>query len=318
MDDAQRLEALFTDPNYTRKKVELSDGRILSYAEAGNLESPRGGPPILFQFGMMGSSMLAVLFHEELLARDLRLIAVDYPGKGESTPMPHRAVADWAVDMREFCDRVLVGSGSAGSGDHDQIVLFSHSMGAPHALAMLADPVLGPRVAQVTLASPWVLFDDHSRQHNPWYIRAVRRLPPVFANSIVPSVLIGTTTSSLLVFGSVAYWSSQAEGVAIHHVTGYAKHQGSAGSKQMVRMAVTEPAPMVPANSKAPISIFHGSKDGLISSASCEEFARQLRSSGCHDVTLTSVEGAGHDDIMFEENLRPILDSLVVTESNEE
>ena len=37
--NAEALKKLILNPKYTKKKIQLSDGRILSYSECGNLES---------------------------------------------------------------------------------------------------------------------------------------------------------------------------------------------------------------------------------------------------------------------------------------
>ena len=49
-----RLRDLIENPEFTKKKVRLSDGRILSYSECGNIET---GIPVLFCFGLMTSSL---------------------------------------------------------------------------------------------------------------------------------------------------------------------------------------------------------------------------------------------------------------------
>ena len=115
----RKLEALLINPEYTRKIFDLSDGRRLSYSECGNLSI---GLPVLFQFGLMASSLAVMMFHEESIKLGLRIIAVDYPGIGESSSVLGRTLDEWAIDMEEFCEKML---------QYNKIPLLAHSMGAP-------------------------------------------------------------------------------------------------------------------------------------------------------------------------------------------
>src|SRR6186713_587345 len=85
--------------------VELADGRNLGYAEYG----PKDGRPVLFFHGFGTTRIICPpdAGPEEL---GLRLIAVDRPGIGLSTPLPGRRLLDWPRDVAELADRIGVGS----------------------------------------------------------------------------------------------------------------------------------------------------------------------------------------------------------------
>lgn len=112
----------------------LPDGRVLGWSEWG----PLTGRPVLLCPGAATSRWLG--FGAAVLAKTgVRLISVDRPGLGASTPMPQRNLLDWATDIRRFSvARALGGLRAVG-----------FSQGAPFALACAATQV----VEAVTLVS---------------------------------------------------------------------------------------------------------------------------------------------------------------------
>ena len=101
----------------------LADGRRLAWAEWG---PPRGTPVVLCPGAAisrhLGTSARAVA------ALGVRLISVDRPGLGASTPAPGRTLADFAADVGELVE--LRGLGRPA--------LIGNSQGAPFALACAA------------------------------------------------------------------------------------------------------------------------------------------------------------------------------------
>jgi pimeloyl-ACP methyl ester carboxylesterase len=113
--------------------VAVRDGRRLSFAEFGH---PRGAA-VIWMHGTPGARrqipVEARAFAEE---HDLRIIGVDRPGIGSSTPHLYPNILDWTQDLVELCD-VL---------DIDTMRLIGLSGGGPYALAagaVLADRVHG-------------------------------------------------------------------------------------------------------------------------------------------------------------------------------
>lgn len=102
--------------------VAVRDGRRLSFAEFG---APRG-TPLIWMHGTPGARrqvpLEARLFAEE---NDLRIIGLDRPGIGSSTPHLYRDVLDWTGDLAEVCE-VL---------DIDTFRVIGLSGGGPYALA---------------------------------------------------------------------------------------------------------------------------------------------------------------------------------------
>jgi pimeloyl-ACP methyl ester carboxylesterase len=102
--------------------VAVRDGRRLSFAEFG----VPGGSAVIWMHGTPGARrqvpLEARVFADE---HDLRIIGLDRPGIGSSTPHLYRDILDWTGDLVEVCD-VL---------DVDTFRVIGLSGGGPYALA---------------------------------------------------------------------------------------------------------------------------------------------------------------------------------------
>lgn len=105
----------------------LPDGRSLGWAEWG----PPDGAPVVLSPGAATSRRLG--FGADAVEQlGVRLISVDRPGLGVSTPDPGRTFADFAEDMRRFCE--LRGL--------ERPLMVGNSQGAPFALACAVEGVV--------------------------------------------------------------------------------------------------------------------------------------------------------------------------------
>lgn len=118
--------------------VTAPDGRLL----AGSCTGPVDGRPVLFVAGAAtGRSMV---FGAELLAeKGIRLLTMDRPGIGSSTPDPARTIASTAADYRAFVDGVL------GAFDAS-VPVVANSQGGVFALAL----ALSGGASRLVLVSP--------------------------------------------------------------------------------------------------------------------------------------------------------------------
>ncbi|MEU5864173.1 MULTISPECIES: alpha/beta fold hydrolase [unclassified Nonomuraea] len=106
----------------------LPGGRLLGWAEWG----PADGTPVLLSPGAATSRRLGM---GAAAPGDLgvRLISLDRPGLGASTPAPGRTFADFAADVEVFAGRLGLG----------RPAMVGNSQGAPFALACAAAGVVG-------------------------------------------------------------------------------------------------------------------------------------------------------------------------------
>ena len=290
---ARNIEALLVNPEYTRKIFVLQDGRKLSYSECGNIAT---GFPVLFQFGLMASSLAVMMFHIESINLGLRIIAVDYPGIGESSPVLDRTLVGWAVDMDEFCEEMF--------GD-SRIALLAHSMGGTHAISLLSHARLNQRIRSVTLVSPWLPFENST--DTPWFLDVARQLPTVFQDNFIPFFATTMTTSSLSMAGTVAMCSKSAKMFVVQEITGYGKFQGQAGNRQMVRLAL-DPIDIDALPSHISVFVFHGNKDNLVHEGACLQLIESWMD---NSPTFVSFEMADHNTVLANDNLHTILATVV-------
>ncbi len=102
--------------------VAVRDGRRLSFAEYG---APRG-PAIVWMHGTPGSRRQIPLEARAYAAQHgLRIIGIDRPGIGSSTPHLYRDVLDWTGDLELLLDALAV----------DTCRLIGLSGGGPYVLA---------------------------------------------------------------------------------------------------------------------------------------------------------------------------------------
>lgn len=111
-----------------KNRLRLSDGRQLAWYEWG----PLSGYPVIFctGAGMSGSLGFGVSSLSEL---NLRLIAIDRPGLGESDPHEEKTLTTWCQDIREFLLIQKISVPPLGVG---------FSQGAPFAFALAASGLL--------------------------------------------------------------------------------------------------------------------------------------------------------------------------------
>jgi pimeloyl-ACP methyl ester carboxylesterase len=110
-------------------QIALPDGRTVGYADFG----ARGQVPVLWCHGGPGSRLEAQALAP--IARDagLRIVGIDRPGYGRSTPRPGRDIASWIPDALAVLDRLEI----------DRFVAVGISTGGAYALALAS---ISPRV----------------------------------------------------------------------------------------------------------------------------------------------------------------------------
>ena len=80
--------------------ITTPDGRRLAYLEVGD----PNGPLVLHNHGGPSSRLEARLFANSAAKNQLRLLCVDRPGMGQSSPQKSRNYSGWADDLVTIAD----------------------------------------------------------------------------------------------------------------------------------------------------------------------------------------------------------------------
>ena len=105
----------------TARQAQLKDGRRLGFAEYGD---PAGKAVILFH-DLWGNRQLRHPDDSILTRLGIRLIGLDRPGYGLSTPKPQRSLMDMVDDVMLLTKALQI----------DRFAVLGYSAGAPYALA---------------------------------------------------------------------------------------------------------------------------------------------------------------------------------------
>jgi pimeloyl-ACP methyl ester carboxylesterase len=135
--------------------LTLPDGRALGFATLGD----PAGRPVLYCHGFPGSRLEPALLAGLAAARTARLIAVDRPGYGLSSPAPGATWLDLAQDHAQLAEHLGLG----------RVAVVGVSGGGPMALALAQ--LLGPRVGAVALVNA---VPPEAAEFGPWLRRLVR------------------------------------------------------------------------------------------------------------------------------------------------
>ena len=128
--------------------VATKDGRDLAYAEVGD---PRG-PLVIHNHGGPSSRLEARLLANSASKNRIRLICVDRPGMGRSSPQQERSYAGWADDLITIADTL----------GHREFGVTGWSEGGPWALAAAAyiDPLRLRHVSSIAGGSYGTFGDN--------------------------------------------------------------------------------------------------------------------------------------------------------------
>jgi len=147
--------------------LRLRGGRRLGYAEFG----PAGGRPLLWFHGTPGArrqiaQQARTLAHE----RGVRIVCVERPGVGESTPHVYGKLIEFAADVEELCDALGIERfGIAGlSGGGPYALACAHEM----PVRVVAAAVLGGVAPTVGPDSVRGGANGLIRTFSPWMRRA--------------------------------------------------------------------------------------------------------------------------------------------------
>ena len=129
------------------------DNRRLSYLEVGDPD----GPLVIHNHGGPSSRLEAHFFADAASKHGLRLVCVDRPGIGQSSPQEARKYSGWADDMTAIADSL----------GYREFGVTGWSEGGPWALAAAAyiDPARLRHVTSISGGSYGAFGDNSARKH---------------------------------------------------------------------------------------------------------------------------------------------------------
>ncbi|MEQ1953991.1 alpha/beta hydrolase [Mesorhizobium sp. CN2-181] len=135
------------------RNITTSDGRSLACVEVGH----PAGPLIIHNHGGPSSRLEVQLFADAAQRCGIRLLGVDRPGIGQSSPQPSRGYQSWAQDLEHIADRL----------GYQKFGVTGWSEGGPWALAAAAyiDPARLVHVTSVAGGSYGAFGDNSARKY---------------------------------------------------------------------------------------------------------------------------------------------------------
>ncbi|KAH4350892.1 hypothetical protein HBH98_038800 [Parastagonospora nodorum] len=162
--------------------MTLPDGRKLGYAQYG---SPIG-KPILYQHGFPGSRIEAAQHHDLGKQLGLRVIAIDRPGHGWSSPHPGSTLLDWPKDVERLTEHlgleaysVLAVSGGGASALACAYALPPAKLKAVSLVCAMGPPDIGMQGADIAHRLGWpygIRFAPYWAGRMFWRTMAIGRL----------------------------------------------------------------------------------------------------------------------------------------------
>lgn len=133
--------------------AETGDGRRLAYLEVGE----PGGPLVIHNHGGPSSRLEVRMLAESAIKNRIRLLGVDRPGQGQSSPQKNRTYSGWADDIVTIAD--ALGCREFG--------VTGWSEGGPWALAAAAyiDPARLRHVSSIAPGSYGAFGDNSAAQY---------------------------------------------------------------------------------------------------------------------------------------------------------
>jgi pimeloyl-ACP methyl ester carboxylesterase len=281
--------------------VRLRDGRTLGYSERG----VAGGRPVLDFHGNPGSRLS--FWGDDWVVREagVRLIGVDRPGIGLSSPQHGRRIADWAADVEELADALRL----------ERFAVMGHSVGGAYAAACAYG--LPERVTVAGLVSPIIPLDspeafDELGKPGQWLL--ARDRPRLMRVSIRTLFLLARIAPSIArrVFGSRSTpaeraISSRPEVMA--RALASARESTRHGARGLVddMRAAIRPWGFDPARIGVRVVVWQGDQDSSIVESWGDWWADAVPTA-----TLIRCPGEGH--LLIEERIGEILATLASAE----
>lgn len=275
----------------TDQTLRFDDGRLLGYDDVGDSQ----GPPVFFFHGTPGARTYWSLAGPGDPAADAgaRVISVDRPGFGLSTPEPQRSIGSFAFDVSRLADALGI--------EHFSVLGFSG--GGPYALATASH--LPDRVCAVALIAPMAdlsvpdvadSLDDRLKRGMTFATSAPTGHASAVAELLGPDRLVTTISDHVwthLPAADRAIFARPGVKAAAHRMLKETARQGIEGARLEIDL-MTRPWDFSVEEVAAPVVLFSGERDVW----STNEMNRWLESEIPH-AELRSMPSEGHFSVLI-------------------
>lgn len=188
----EEIHSILTSPS-SSQTLTLPSGREIGYATFGSL-SP-SAPTVFYLHGFPGSRLSGIFFHFPAKALGVKVIAIDRPGIGLSSPLQERTVRDHVKDIRNLAGHLGVQRyavlGVSGGG----IYALACATAIPgHELSAIA-VVAGIGTADIPFTGMgwgnWCIFQGF--KYCPWLIRLLQSKALAAMTSIPKEKIVAMT-----------------------------------------------------------------------------------------------------------------------------
>lgn len=276
----------------------LPDGRTLGYDDVGD----PAGWPVIYLHGTPDSRLARHPDDTLTAAAGVRLLAVDRPGYGGSSPAaPDTPVLDsfeqFAADLRALLDQLGI----------DRVSLLTWSGGTPAGVAAAASGSLATHVVKLVIVAgvvPREAYDDPGiRDADPNradLLGLAAEMPPADLAGMVAPMLAPYPCDHTLAAEHQREHRSPRDQAALEKVPGAVEQMASALTEAVRNglagvgtdiLAQNYPGAVPPLHQvTAPVKLWYGSADQVAPPAFGSWYAGQFPNAG-----LEVIEGAGHD-----------------------
>ena len=264
--------------------ITMHDGRTVGFADYGTPAQTA----VIWCHGGPGTRHEPTFVADEAAAAGLRLIGIDRPGYGSSTPQPGRTIGGWVADALAVADYLGIDrflTLGASTGGAYALALASHS---PRVIGAIACCALSDmrweegKAMNVSCHPVW-----HARDRDEAHVIALELFGSHGENVVPPRGPVGVDAADAALFATpsfLAWWISDVPEMFASGVTGFVDDRladaNGWGTFDVTRIT-------------CPVTVLHGAIDGLIPVANAHHTAAMVPGA-----TLRVFEGLGHISIL--------------------
>jgi pimeloyl-ACP methyl ester carboxylesterase len=259
--------------------LHLTNGAGLGYREYGD----PAGQPLIYFHGWPSSSAQGALLHDIALRRRLRVLSVDRPGLGASSPIPDRNFLHVPPLVEELAEALELG----------KFRVLGVSGGGPYALACAWALPHRVRRAVVCCGAPPLDSEEARRRFFVVYralLSAQERSPRLLRAILVPVVMAARIRPPWpvlrLLLRVLGPRDREALGDRERFETVYAGYRNAmlAGAQAVYEdgKCYARPWPFDPGEIRIPVSIWHGTRDANFHHSLAERLAARIPGAVLH------------------------------------